>query len=110
MLACLAARAHGETVISGASELRHKESDRIAVVVRNLLAIGVEAEERPDGMVIRGTRAALAGRVETHGDHRLAMAFGVLGAVPGNDIAIEAPDCVSVSYPAFWSDLRRASQ
>jgi 3-phosphoshikimate 1-carboxyvinyltransferase len=110
MLACLAARAHGETVISGASELRHKESDRIAVVVRNLLAIGVEAEERPDGMVIRGTRAALSGRVETHGDHRLAMAFGVLGAVPGNDIAIEAPDCVSVSYPAFWSDLRRASQ
>ena len=109
MLACLAARANGETVISGASELRLKESDRISAVVHNLRAIGVDAEERPDGMTIRGSLAPLSGRVETHGDHRLAMAFGVLGAVPGNSIDIAAPECVTVSYPAFWSDLRRVA-
>ena len=109
MLACLAARAHGETVISGAGELRLKESDRIGAVVRNLRAIGVDADERPDGMVIRGSRAPLAGSIETHGDHRLAMAFGVLGAISGNSIDIAAPECVAVSYPAFWSDLRRVA-
>jgi 3-phosphoshikimate 1-carboxyvinyltransferase len=109
ILACLAARAEGETVISGASELRVKESDRIAAVVRNLQTIGVDAEERSDGMAIRGTRAPLKGRIETHGDHRIAMAFGVLGALPGNEIEIVAPECVSVSYPSFWSDLRRVA-
>jgi 3-phosphoshikimate 1-carboxyvinyltransferase len=110
ILACLAARADGETVISGAGELRLKESDRIDAVVRNLKAIGVDAEQRPDGMVVRGTRAPLSGNVETHGDHRIAMAFGILGAMPGNSIDIVAPDCVAVSYPAFWSDLRRVAQ
>ncbi|MEO8946012.1 MAG: 3-phosphoshikimate 1-carboxyvinyltransferase [Gemmatimonadaceae bacterium] len=109
ILACLAARADGETVITGAAELRVKESDRIAATVRNLRAIGVDAEERPDGMIIRGTRGALAGRVETHGDHRLAMAFGVLATLPENTIEIDLPDCVAVSYPSFWSDLRRAA-
>jgi 3-phosphoshikimate 1-carboxyvinyltransferase len=110
ILACLAARADGETVISGAGELRLKESDRIDAMVRNLRAIGVDAEERPDGMVVRGTLAPLSGNVETHGDHRIAMAFGILGAMPGNSIDIVAPDCVAVSYPAFWSDLRRVAQ
>jgi len=109
ILACLAARANGETVISGASELRVKESDRISAVVRNLQVIGVDAEERPDGMAIRGSLAPLSGRIETHGDHRIAMAFGVLGAIPGNEIEIAAPECVSVSYPSFWSDLRRVA-
>jgi 3-phosphoshikimate 1-carboxyvinyltransferase len=49
----------------------------------------------------------LRGRVTTHGDHRLAMAFGTLGVLPGNDIAVDDPECVAVSYPAFWSDLER---
>lgn len=109
ILACLAARADGETVVTGAGELRVKESDRIAATVRNLRAIGADAEERPDGMVIRGSRAPLAGRVETHGDHRLAMAFGVLAAMHENSIEIDLPECVAVSYPSFWSDLRRAA-
>ncbi|MDQ6738434.1 MAG: 3-phosphoshikimate 1-carboxyvinyltransferase [Gemmatimonadota bacterium] len=109
VLACLAARATGETVISDASELRAKESDRIGAVVRNLRAIGVDAEERRDGMVIRGTEQPLVGRIETHGDHRLAMAFGILGALPGNAIQVDLPDCVSVSYPDFWRDLHTFS-
>jgi 3-phosphoshikimate 1-carboxyvinyltransferase len=105
MLACLATRAEGETVITGAGELRVKESDRIAAVVANLRAIGATAEELPDGMRIVGSDRPLAGRVATHGDHRLAMAFGVLGAASGNSIEIDDPECVGVSYPGFWNDL-----
>jgi 3-phosphoshikimate 1-carboxyvinyltransferase len=105
LLACLATRAEGETVITGAAELRVKESDRIAAVVANLRAIGAEASELDDGMRILGSRSPLCGSIVTHGDHRLAMSFGVLGALPGNDITIDERDCVAVSYPGFWSDL-----
>jgi 3-phosphoshikimate 1-carboxyvinyltransferase len=108
LLACVAARAEGETVITGAAELRVKESDRIAAVVSNLRAIGVTAEELPDGLRVTGSDRALRGRVVTHGDHRIAMAFGVLGTIPGNTIEIDDRACADVSYPAFWSDLRSA--
>ena len=105
LVACLAARAEGETVIRGAEELRVKESDRIAAVVAALRAVGAEAEELPDGMVVRGSRRELGGRVATHGDHRIAMAFGVLGAATGGRVGVDDPGCVAVSYPEFWSDL-----
>ncbi|HET7621404.1 MAG TPA: 3-phosphoshikimate 1-carboxyvinyltransferase [Gemmatimonadaceae bacterium] len=108
LLACVAARAEGTTRVRGAAELRVKESDRIATVVSNLLAIGVDATEAPDGFTIVGSDRPLSGRVRTLGDHRIAMAFGVLGAIPGNEIAIDDPSCVNVSYPAFWDDLRGA--
>jgi 3-phosphoshikimate 1-carboxyvinyltransferase len=107
MLACLAVYAQGETRITGARELRVKESDRIAAVVDNLRRLGARAEELPDGMVVQGGGARLRGRVVTHRDHRLAMAFGVLGALPGNEIDVDEPGCVGVSYPRFWDDLRR---
>jgi len=109
LLACLATRAIGETVITGASELRVKESDRIAATVANLRAIGATADELPDGMRIQGSAGPLRGRVITHGDHRLAMAFGVLGAASGNSIEIDDRDCVGVSYPGFWRDLARVT-
>lgn len=109
MLACLASRAEGVTVIRDAQELRVKESDRIRAVVDNLRALGVEAEERPDGMRVVGSLRPLTGHVVTHGDHRLAMAFGVLGALPGNQLTIDDPGCVAVSYPAFWRDLTAAT-
>jgi 3-phosphoshikimate 1-carboxyvinyltransferase len=108
MLACIATRAQGETVITGAGELRVKESDRITAVVANLRAIGADAEELDDGMRIRGSNAPLSGRVVTHGDHRLAMAFGILGAAHGNSIEVDDPACVAVSYPQFWTDLANA--
>lgn len=108
MLACVGARAVGETRVTGAAELRVKESDRIAAVVQNLRAVGAEADELPDGFVVQGSDRPLAGRVITHGDHRIAMAFGILGALPGNQIEIDDPDCVRVSYPEFWNDLARA--
>jgi 3-phosphoshikimate 1-carboxyvinyltransferase len=105
LVACLAAYADGETRVTGAEELRVKESDRIAVVVRNLRTLGADADELPDGFVVRGSSPVLRGRVVTHGDHRMAMAFGILGALPGNEIEIDDRDCVAVSYPSFWSDL-----
>ncbi len=107
LLACVAACAEGETRVTGAAELRVKESDRIAAVVANLRAVGAEAAELPDGFVVRGGDRALSGRVVTHGDHRLAMAFGVLGARPGNAITVDDPSCAVVSYPTFWHDLER---
>jgi 3-phosphoshikimate 1-carboxyvinyltransferase len=102
MLAVLAARAEGETRITGAGELRVKETDRIAAVAGNLRALGVEAEELEDGIVVRGTDRPLAGRVRAFHDHRIAMAFGVLGAQPGNTIEVDHPEVVDVSFPGFW--------
>jgi 3-phosphoshikimate 1-carboxyvinyltransferase len=108
ILACLAARSPGETRVTGAAELRVKESDRIAMIVTNLRAVGADAEELPDGFVVRGSDRPLAGRVITHGDHRIAMAFGVLCAATGGAISVDDPACVDVSYPAFWEDLAHA--
>ena len=109
LVACLAARAEGETHITGASELRVKESDRIAAVVANLRSLGVEADELPDGMRVRGSGRTMKGRIATHGDHRLAMAFGILGAIPGNEIVVDDPECCAVSFPDFWAQLALAT-
>jgi 3-phosphoshikimate 1-carboxyvinyltransferase len=106
MLAVVAARAEGETRITGAGELRVKETDRVAAVVGNLRALGVEAEELEDG---RGTDRPLAGRVQAFHDHRIAMAFGVLAAQPANAIEIDHPEVVDVSFPGFWELLRALS-
>lgn len=108
LAACLAARAEGTTRITGAGELRVKESDRIATVVFNLRALGVDAEELPDGMVVHGSRAPLRGAVVTHGDHRIAMAFGVLGATEGAAVEIDDRACTDVSFPGFWDLLAQA--
>lgn len=105
LLACVAARAVGTTEVTGAAELRVKESDRIATVVANLRTLGAEAEELPDGFRVTGSDRPLRGRVVTHGDHRLAMAFGILGAIPGNAIEIDDPACAVVSFPGFWELL-----
>lgn len=107
LLACVAARAQGETSVRGAAELRVKESDRIATVVANLRALGVEVEELSDGFRVEGTDRYLSGYVRTEGDHRLAMAFGVLGATRGVSLVVDNPDCVAVSFPEFWTELGR---
>ncbi len=109
VLAVLAARARGTTRITGAEELRVKESDRLGALASNLTSLGVEVEELPDGLVIEGTDGPLSGPVEARGDHRIAMAFGVLGALAGNAITVDAPEAVDVSYPGFWEMLERAS-
>ncbi|MDE2652271.1 MAG: 3-phosphoshikimate 1-carboxyvinyltransferase [Gemmatimonadota bacterium] len=109
VLAILAARAAGETRITGAAELRVKESDRLAALAVNLRRIGVQVEELPDGLVIEGTTRPLSGRVECFHDHRIAMAFGVLGAAPGCDIRVDDPGVADVSFPGFWRLLTRVT-
>jgi 3-phosphoshikimate 1-carboxyvinyltransferase len=110
LVACLGACADGVTEVRGAAELRVKESDRIATVVQNLRAVGAQAEETTDGFVVHGSRTPLRGMVRTHGDHRVAMAFGVLSMLPGNGIDIDDRGCVEVSYPQFWDDLERLTK
>lgn len=110
MLACIAARAEGETRITGAEELRAKETDRIMAVVSNLRSIGVEADDLPDGLVVRGSDAPLAGHVRAWHDHRIAMAFGVLAALPRNEITIDTPEVVNISYPKFWEAIAGLSK
>ena len=109
LLACIAAGAGVELEITGAAELRVKESDRISAVVQNLRAVGADAEELPDGLRVHASRHELAGTIDPRGDHRIAMAFGILSAASGNHITVTNPECVAVSYPRFWEDLRRVS-
>lgn len=110
ILAVVAARAEGVTEIRDAGELRVKETDRIRALAVNLRAVGVEVEELEDGLVIQGSDHPLHGRVRSFGDHRIAMAFGVLGTLPGNRIEVDDPSVVDVSYPGFWEQLRRVRQ
>ncbi|WP_129672957.1 3-phosphoshikimate 1-carboxyvinyltransferase [Candidatus Chloroploca sp. Khr17] len=109
VLAVAAACAEGDTVIRDATELRAKESDRIATVVAGLQALGVTVEPTDDGMGIVGLgRSALQGAtLATHGDHRLAMAWAVASLVAEGDVIVDNPACADVSYPAFWVTLAR---
>ena len=105
LLAVLAARARGRSEIRDAAELRVKESDRLAVLARTLGKLGVVVEERPDGLTIQGRAGRLRGDVETRGDHRIAMAFGVLDAAGDADLRIDDRACADISYPDFWEAL-----
>lgn len=109
LLACTAAGAGIELEITGAAELRVKESDRISTVVENLRAVGADAEELPDGLRVHASRRRLSGAIDPRGDHRIAMAFGILSAASGNQITVTNPECVAVSYPRFWEDLGRVA-
>jgi 3-phosphoshikimate 1-carboxyvinyltransferase len=105
VLAVLAARAAGETRVEGAAELRVKESDRIAVMVGNLRAVGASAEELPDGLVVAGADGPLHGAVRAFHDHRIAMAFGALGVADGCDIEVLEPGTADISFPGYWRVL-----
>lgn len=109
ILACIASRLPGKTVIRGAAELRVKESDRIAALHANLAALGISSRELADGLEIDGGDRAVTGTVASRGDHRIAMAFGVLGALPGNSIELDDRECAQVSYPGFWKELERVT-
>lgn len=95
-----AAAARGTTRVSGAAELRVKESDRIGVMAEGLKAIGVRAEPSVDGMVIEGGPVQ-GGRVDSHGDHRIAMSFAVAGLVGRQSIHIADTANVATSFPGF---------
>ncbi len=105
VLAVAAALAEGTTTIRDASELRVKESDRLAVVAHHLQAMGADLDEKPDGLVIRGGRPLRGARLNSHGDHRIAMAFAVAGLFAQGETVIEDTACVETSYPGFAGQL-----
>lgn len=107
VLFAAAAVADGETTVTGAAELRVKESDRIAAMADGLAKLGVDAEPLPDGLRIRGGEVA-GGTVDSRGDHRIAMAFAVLGARAHAPIAIGDVQNVATSFPDFVATARTA--
>jgi len=107
VLAVMMALAEGVSVVRGAKELRYKESDRIKTIVENLRSMGVEVEEFEDGFAVKGTDRLKGALIKTHGDHRIAMAFAVAGLLTDEEVIIDDPSCVEVSYPGFWEDLAK---
>ena len=100
----------GSVTVSGAGELRVKESDRIAELVAGLRAMGADADERPDGFQVRSSKRLTGGTVHARHDHRLAMAFAIAALGATHPTTIEGADAVAVSYPAFFTDLDRLAQ
>ena len=106
LLAVLASRAQGVTVFRGVGELRVKESDRLSLIAENLRAVGARAEVQDDDLIVEGVPAPPAGRVRSAGDHRMAMAFAVLGTVGGARVRVDDMACAAVSFPRFPEVLR----
>jgi len=108
-LVAVATQAEGVTRIDGAAELRVKESDRIAGMAEGLRRMGAALEERQDGMSVHGPSALRGATVSSNRDHRIAMALAVAGLVASGPTMIEDADCVTVSYPDFFTELRNIS-
>lgn len=106
MLAVLASRGRGVSVFHDAGELRVKESDRLGLLAANIRALGGRATVSGNDLVIEGSDAPPVGKVITSGDHRLAMAFAVLGTVPGARVRVDDLQCAEVSFPGFHQVLR----
>ncbi len=107
VIAVAAVMAKGNTTIRDAGELRVKESDRIATTAMELRKMGAEIEEMLDGMVIHGTGCLRGAEVDSHRDHRLAMALAIAGLVADGDTVIYNAEAADISYPGFWSDLEQ---
>jgi len=106
LLAVLASRARGETVFRDVGELRVKESDRLELMAANLRSLGVAAEARGNDLFVGGADRPPRGRVDTARDHRLVMAFAVLGTVPGAAVRLSERRSVAISYPGFFRTLQ----
>ena len=110
VIAVMAALADGTTVIKDAEELRVKESDRIAVVTENLKAMGADIQATPDGMIIRGGRPLHGCQIQTHMDHRIAMAFTVAGMCADGETTFSDARCVDISYPEFFTHMMQLNR
>jgi 3-phosphoshikimate 1-carboxyvinyltransferase len=108
ILAIVATQAEGITEIRGAKELRVKESDRIKAIVENLQKMGAKIEELEDGMIIHG-KTPLKGnvKIKTYNDHRIAMAFTIAGLIAEGPVELDNYECVAISYPSFFEDLKK---
>jgi 3-phosphoshikimate 1-carboxyvinyltransferase len=109
LVALLGCFAEGETVVRGAGELRVKESDRIATVVDGLRGLGADIEAFDDGFAVRGTGGLRGGRLEAHGDHRLALLGAVAGVASREGVEVVGMGAADVSYPGFIDDLASLS-
>jgi 3-phosphoshikimate 1-carboxyvinyltransferase len=109
VLAILGSQVDGGLEITDAQELRIKESDRIAAVASNLRSMGAEVKENPDGLIISGGQKLKGADIETHKDHRIAMAFAIAGLTAQGETRIQDAECANVSFPEFWSTLRDIS-
>ena len=107
LVALMGCFAEGETIVRGAGELRVKESDRIATVVGGLRGLGADIEATDDGFAVRGTGGLRGGRIEAHGDHRLALLGAVAGLASREGVEVVGMEAASVSYPGFADDLAR---
>jgi len=107
ILAVLASRARGKTVFREVGELRVKESNRLELIAANLRGLGVRAEALGNDLHVEGTEKPPRGRVDTASDHRLAMAFAVLGTAAGANVKLSEKKSVAISYPGFFADLKR---
>ncbi|MDE6200695.1 MAG: 3-phosphoshikimate 1-carboxyvinyltransferase [Clostridiales bacterium] len=104
VLCALACHIDGVSVIEGAGELRHKESDRINTTVAALRSLGADIDQRGDSIVVCGGKPLVFGKVDSYGDHRIAMAAAVAAAA-GEGCVIQNADCVAVSYPSFFEEV-----
>lgn len=107
LVALLGCFAEGETIVRGAEELKHKESDRIATVVTGLRGLGAEIEATDDGFVVQGTGGIRGGTIEAHGDHRLAMLGAVAGLASRDGVRVVGMEAADVSYPGFGEHVAR---
>ncbi|HHV76488.1 MAG TPA: 3-phosphoshikimate 1-carboxyvinyltransferase [Syntrophothermus lipocalidus] len=107
VLAVAMAMARGESVVRDASELRVKETDRILAVCTCLRQLGVEVEETEDGFYVRGQGRLTGAKVDSYGDHRIAMAMGIAGLVAEGETIVKGAEAVNISYPGFWAELAR---
>lgn len=110
VIAIMASFADGTTVIKDAQELKVKESNRIDVMVNNLSAMGVDIEGTEDGMIIHGGRPLHGATIDSKLDHRIAMSFAIAGGLADGDTEILGADCVNISYPSFYTDLKKLSR
>ena len=108
-LAVLACGAVGDTRIVNAARLRLKESDRLRSTAGLIRALGGQADELPDGLVIRGTGRLRGGAVDPCNDHRIAMSAAVAACLCAGPVTVNGAQCVQKSYPAFWKDLERCA-
>ncbi|MFN2272052.1 MAG: 3-phosphoshikimate 1-carboxyvinyltransferase [Anaerolineae bacterium] len=101
ILAVAATQAHGTTVVRDAAELRVKETDRIAVIVEGLRAMGARIEPQPDGFIVEGPTPLHGAEVDSGGDHRLAMALAVAGMIAEGETVVGQAECIPDSFPGF---------
>jgi len=110
IIAILACFAKGQTVIKDAAELKIKESNRIDVMVHNLSLMGADVTATEDGMIINGGKPLHGATIDSKLDHRIAMSFAIAGLVSEGDTEILGAECVNISYPGFYEDLKRLTK